>query len=105
MTEPSSHEVELHLRPRQRAHRGPIAAVVGQRDAGLEEDVTAPREHRAVGEAWPVGGVADRRRLLSGRVRRPHQAEAGEGGEPAPGGAHHFTPTTWRIMPSLLVST
>ena len=52
--------VQLHLRPRQRAYRRSIVAVVRQRETGLEEDVAAPREHRAVGEAWPVGRVADR---------------------------------------------
>ena len=102
--------MQLHLRPRQRADRGPIVAVVRQRETGLDEDVTAPREHRAVGEAWPVRRVADGWRLLRGRGRRPHEAEAGEGGESArsprsPYGVHYFTPTTCRIMPSVFVST
>ena len=113
ITEASSHEVRPpcsstcgHVSVRD---RGPIVAVVRQREAGLEEDVTASREHRAVGEAWPVRRVAYRW-LLSSRGRRPHEAEAGEGGESArsprsPDGVHYFTPTTWRIMPSVLVST
>ena len=101
--------MQLDLWSRQRAGRGARVAVVRQRDAGLEQHAATAGEHRAVGEAGPVGGVADGWRPLRRGQGRPRQAEAGHGevrrAPSPPGGMHYFTLTTWRIMPSVLVST
>ena len=48
------------------------------REGELDLDMSATQEDRAVGKAWPVGGVRYRRRLLRGDGCRPEHAHDDE---------------------------